>query len=143
VALFRIICANCFFYSVHGLMICRTPTATESLVIDTIKTPASQFTVLLLSIVLILPFFAWLRNVTSFGHQRNSFSVSLILVTSRTRNHEEKAFFSLKAFYSKFAFIFQSLILTILVYCRLIFSPVTSPDADIIWRGVSDMFHSK
>ena len=35
-------------------MICRTRTATESLVIDTIKTPASQFTVLLLTIVLIV-----------------------------------------------------------------------------------------
>ena len=45
-----------FFYSVHGHMICRRPTATESLVIDTINTPASQFTVLLLTIVLILLF---------------------------------------------------------------------------------------
>ena len=45
-----------FFYTVHGHTICHRPTATESLVIDTIKTPASQFTVLLLTIVLILPF---------------------------------------------------------------------------------------
>ena len=37
-------------------MICRRPTAMESLAIDTIKTPASQFTVLLLTIVLILLF---------------------------------------------------------------------------------------
>lgn len=43
-------CKLIFFYSVHG------PTATESLVIDTIKTPASQFTVLLLTILLILLF---------------------------------------------------------------------------------------
>lgn len=49
-------CKLIFIYSVHGHMICRRPTATESLVIDTIKTPASQFTVLLLTIVLILLF---------------------------------------------------------------------------------------
>ena len=50
--------------SVRGHMICLRPTATEILVIDTIKTKASQFTVLLLTIVLILHFFAWQRNVT-------------------------------------------------------------------------------
>ena len=49
-------CKLIFIYSVHGHMICRRPTATESLVIDTIKTPASQFTVLLITIVLILLF---------------------------------------------------------------------------------------
>ena len=49
-------CKLIFFNSVHGHMICRRPTATESLVIDTIKTPASQFTVLLLTIVLIVLF---------------------------------------------------------------------------------------
>ena len=79
-------CKLIFFYSVHGHMICRRPTATESLVIDTIKTPASQFTTF--NNRVDCSFFAWLRNVTSFGHQRDSFSVSLILVTSRTRNRE-------------------------------------------------------
>ena len=50
------ICKLIFLYSMHGHMICRRPTATESLVIETIKTTASQFAVLLLTIVLILHF---------------------------------------------------------------------------------------
>ena len=49
-------CKLIFFYNVHGHMICLRPTATESLVIDRIKTPASQFTVLLLTILLVLLF---------------------------------------------------------------------------------------
>ena len=49
-------CKLIFFYSLHGHMICRRPTATESLLIDTIKMLASQFTILLLTIVLILLF---------------------------------------------------------------------------------------
>ena len=54
----------------------------------------------------------------------------------------DKRLFFFESFLFEIGFPAYSLILTILVYCRLIFSPVTSREADMIWRGVS-VFHPK